>query len=52
MLIINISIIKKHNLIRINNSNIYIISYAYEKLSTHLSQERTKLESRYRKQSY
>jgi hypothetical protein len=42
---------KKHDPIHINNSNIYNISYAYEKLSTHLTQKQIKLKSRYRKNS-
>ena len=37
-IIINIYIIKKHDPIHINNSNIYNISHAYEKLSTHPTQ--------------
>jgi hypothetical protein len=37
-IIINIYIIKKHDPIHINNSNIYNISHAYGKLSTHLTQ--------------
>jgi hypothetical protein len=48
----HIYIIKKHDLIRINNSNIYIIFHAYEKLSTHLTQKLTELENRYQKKSY
>jgi len=48
----HIYIIKKHDLIRINNSNIYIIFHAYEKLSTHLTQKLTELENRYKKKSY
>jgi hypothetical protein len=48
----HISIIKKHDPIHINNSNIYTISHAYGKLSTHPTQKRTELESRYRKKSY
>jgi hypothetical protein len=35
---LNIYIIKKHDPIHINNSNIYNISHAYGKLSTHLTQ--------------
>jgi hypothetical protein len=48
----HISIIKKHDPIHIHNSNIYTISHAYGKLSTHPTQKRTELESRYRKKSY
>jgi hypothetical protein len=35
----HVYIIKKHDLIYVNNSNIYNISHAYEKLSTHLTQK-------------
>jgi hypothetical protein len=51
-IIINIYFIKKHSPIRIKNLNIYIISYAYENLFTHLTQKWTELESRYQKKSY
>jgi len=51
-IIINIYIIKKHDPIHINKSNIYNISHAYGKLSTHLTQKQTALKSRYRKKSY
>ena len=37
----HIYIIKKHDSIHINKSNIYIISHAYGKLSTHLTQKQT-----------
>jgi hypothetical protein len=40
MIIINIET-HTHDPIRINNSNIYTISHAYIKLSTHLTQKRT-----------
>ena len=39
-IIINIYIIKKHDPIHINKSNIYNISHAYGKLSTHLTQNK------------
>jgi len=42
---------KKHDPIRINNSNIYIISHVCGKLSTHLTQKRTKLKGKYRRKS-
>jgi len=35
----HIYIIKKHDSIHNNKSNIYTISYAYRKLSTHLTQK-------------
>jgi hypothetical protein len=42
MIIINIEThTHTHDPIRINNSNIYTISHAYIKLSTHLTQKRT-----------
>ena len=47
-----IYIIKKHDPIHINKSNIYNISHAYGKLSTHLTQKQTTLKSRYRRKSY
>jgi len=52
MIIINIYINKKHDPICINNSNIYIISHAYGKVSTLLTQKWTELENRYQKISY
>ena len=39
----HIYIIKKHDSIHINKSNIYTISLAYGKLSTHLTQNQTTL---------
>jgi len=50
--IINIFIIKKHDPIHINKSNIYNISYAYEKLFTHLTRKQTEVKSRHRRKSY
>ena len=44
-IIINIYIIKKHDPIHISKSNIYNISHAYGKLSTHLTQKQTKLKA-------
>jgi len=44
--------IKIHDPIRINNSNNYTISHAYEKVSIHLTQKRIELESTYRRKSY
>ena len=41
-IIINIYIIKKHDPIHINKSNIYNISHAYEKLSTHRLESKQK----------
>ena len=43
----HIYIIKKHDSIHINKSNIYTISHAYEKLSTHLTQKQTEAKSKY-----
>jgi hypothetical protein len=43
---------QKHDPICINNSNIYIISHAYEKLSTRMTQKLTELENRYQRKSY
>jgi len=40
---IYIYIIKKHDPTYINKSNIYNISHAYEKLSTHLTRKQTAL---------
>ena len=51
-IIINIYIIKKHDPIHINKSNIYNISHAYGKLSTHLTQKQTTLTSWNRRKSY
>jgi len=51
-IIINIYIIKKHDPIHINKSNIYNISHAYEKLSTHLTRKQTEIKSRHRRKSY
>jgi len=51
-IIINIYIIKKHDPIHINKSNIYNISHAYEKLSTHLTRKQTTLKSRYWRKFY
>jgi len=45
-------IIKKYDPIHINKSNMYNISHAYEKLSTHLTQKQTEVKSRYQKKSY
>jgi len=42
----------KHDPFHTNNSNIYIISYAYGILSTHLIQNQNKHKNRYRKKSY
>jgi len=42
----------KHDQFHTNNSNIYIISYAYKILSTHLIQNQNKHRNRYRKKSY
>jgi len=41
-----------HDPIHINESNIYNISHAYRKLSTHLTQNQTVVKSKYRKKSY
>jgi hypothetical protein len=38
-IIVNIYIIKKYDPIHINKSNIYNISHAYGKLSTHLTRK-------------
>jgi len=51
-IIINIYIIKKHDSIHINKSNIYNISHAYGKLSIHLTRKQTEVKSRYRRKSY
>ena len=51
-IIINIYIIKKHDPIHINKSNIYNISHAYEKLSTHLTRKQTEVKSKYWRKSY
>jgi len=51
-IIINIYIIKKHDPIHINKSNIYNISHAYGKLSTHLTRKQTEVKSRHRRKSY
>jgi len=51
-IIINIFIIKKHDPIHINKSNIYNISHAYGKLSTHLTWKQTEVKSRHRRKSY
>jgi hypothetical protein len=48
----HVYIIKKHDSIHINKSNIYNISHAYEKLSTHLTRKQIALKSRYRRKSY
>jgi hypothetical protein len=45
-------IIKKHDQIHINKSNIYTISHAYRKLSTHLTRKQTEIKSRHRRKSY
>jgi hypothetical protein len=44
-IIINIYIIKKHDPIHINKSNIYNISHAYGKLFTHLTRKQTELKA-------
>jgi hypothetical protein len=49
---IHIYYIKKHNAIHINKSNIYTISHACKKLSTHLTPKQTELESKYQRKSY
>jgi hypothetical protein len=41
----HIYIIKKHDPIYINKSNIYNISHAYKKLSTHLTRKQTELKA-------
>jgi len=51
-IIINICIIKKHDPIHINKSNIYNISHAYRKLSTHLTRKQTEVKSRHWRKSY
>ena len=51
-IIINIYIIKKHDPIHINKSNIYTISHAYGKLSTHLTRKQTEVKSKYWRKSY
>jgi len=48
----HIYIIKKHDSIHINKSNIYTISHVYGKLSTHLTQKQTEAKSRHRRKSY
>ena len=45
-------IIKKHDQIHINKSNIYTISHAYRKLSIHLTRKQTKIKSIHRRKSY
>jgi hypothetical protein len=40
-----IYIIEKHDPIHINRSNIYNISHAYRKLSTHLTRKQTELKA-------
>jgi hypothetical protein len=50
-IIINIYIIKKHDPIHINKSNIYNIYHAYGKLSTHLTRKQTEVKSRHRRKS-
>jgi len=51
-IISKIYIIKKHDPIHINNSNIYNSSHAYRKLSTHLTQKWKEIKSRYRRKFY
>jgi hypothetical protein len=51
-IIINIYIIKKHDPIHINKLNIYNISHAYGKLSTHLTRKQTEVKSRHWRKSY